>query len=102
MEAVHNNELTPLLPSKVTSHYDYLHSVMFDENGVEHKLTLPSSDVMKYVMSDGNSFIIRPSGTEPKIKVYFTMKGTSVQDALNHGKDYENAINTFIDKVAGK
>ena len=102
MEAVHNNELTPLLPAKVTSHYDYLHSVMFDENGVEHKLTLPSSDVMKYVMSDGNSFIIRPSGTEPKIKVYFTMKGTSVQDALNHGKDYENAINSFIDKVAGK
>ena len=45
---------------KITAITDYL-----GETG------LPKSDVLKYVLEDGTEFIVRPSGTEPKIKVYF-------------------------------
>jgi phosphoglucomutase len=38
-------------------------------------INLPKSDVLEYGLEDGSSFIIRPSGTEPKIKVYLSAKG---------------------------
>lgn len=38
-----------------------------------HETSLPKSDVLKYVLSDGSWFAIRPSGTEPKIKFYFSI-----------------------------
>ncbi len=42
---------------------------------------LPSSNVLYYELSDGAWCCVRPSGTEPKIKFYFGVKGTSLQDA---------------------
>ncbi|WP_438435078.1 phospho-sugar mutase [Gorillibacterium sp. sgz500922] len=42
---------------------------------------LPKENVLKYVLSDGSWFTLRPSGTEPKIKVYFAVKGTSTEDS---------------------
>ncbi len=42
---------------------------------------LPAENVLKYRLSDGSWFCLRPSGTEPKIKLYFAVKGTSVQDS---------------------
>ena len=36
---------------------------------------LPASDVLKYILSDGSWIAIRPSGTEPKIKIYYSIKG---------------------------
>jgi phosphoglucomutase len=99
MTSLHNNELIPLLPNKVKEIYDYLNSVMIDENNNKHKLLLPSSDVIKYVMEDGNSFVIRPSGTEPKIKIYFTMKGNSFKETQNKKELYEKIINDFVMKM---
>ncbi len=99
MSSLHNNELIPLLPNKVKEIYDYLNSVMIDENNNKHKLLLPSSDVIKYVMEDGNSFVIRPSGTEPKIKIYFTMKGNSFKETHNKKELYEKIINDFVMKM---
>ncbi|MBC8078716.1 MAG: phospho-sugar mutase [Gorillibacterium sp.] len=42
---------------------------------------LPRENVLKYVLADGSWFTLRPSGTEPKIKVYFAVKGASVQES---------------------
>ena len=41
-----------------------------EENGKEEKLTLPKSFVLKYIFDDGGWFVLRPSGTEPKYKIY--------------------------------
>lgn len=42
---------------------------------------LPKENVLKYMLSDGSWFCLRPSGTEPKIKVYFAVRGESLADA---------------------
>lgn len=102
MKTLHNNELNSLLPSKVKEYYDYLNSVMIDEDNNKHKLLLPSSDVIKFVMEDGNSFVIRPSGTEPKIKIYYTMKGKSLEEAKKMGEVYFNIIDSFIKSKENK
>lgn len=42
---------------------------------------LPKENVLKFLLADGSWFTLRPSGTEPKIKFYFAVKGTSGEDA---------------------
>ncbi len=53
------------------------------ENGTESKITLPVSNVLCYYMADGSSLIVRPSGTEPKIKLYIGSVGATEDDANN-------------------
>ena len=49
---------------------DYLNSVSY-EGGKEKKIDLPVSDVLKFGYHDGSTITVRPSGTEPKIKIYY-------------------------------
>lgn len=49
--------------------------------GKKEEITLPKSDVIAFNLSDGASVIIRPSGTEPKIKAYYTTIGDTQQSA---------------------
>lgn len=66
----------------VTRFDDYLDSTSTDcKTGAKTKLTLPKSDVLTFALTDGASVIIRPSGTEPKIKAYYTTTGETKKDA---------------------
>jgi phosphoglucomutase len=49
--------------------------------GEKTMITLPTSNVLKYLLEDDSWFCLRPSGTEPKIKVYFGVKGKSLADS---------------------
>ena len=63
---------------------DYNRSRSWDIlNNRIHKLTLPRSKVLYYRFSDGSWFCIRPSGTEPKIKFYFSAVGANKEEAEN-------------------
>ena len=42
---------------------------------------LPAANILTYALADGSTVIVRPSGTEPKIKIYFTTKGTDLAQA---------------------
>lgn len=45
------------------------------------KLNLPQSNVIKIYLQEGSWFCVRPSGTEPKIKLYFSIRGSSMEEA---------------------
>ena len=67
---------------KVVSARDYKADTITDlETGAVKPTGLPSSNVLYYDMTDGAWLCIRPSGTEPKIKFYYGIKGTSLEDA---------------------
>lgn len=61
---------------------DYTTSVKTMADGSASNVTLPKSDVITYNLEDDASVIIRPSGTEPKIKVYYTTKGVDKPAAV--------------------
>lgn len=62
---------------KVETAADYLAGSLTYADGKESKLTYPSSDALKYVLEDGSWVAFRPSGTEPKIKLYLGVQGES-------------------------
>ncbi len=67
------------------------------ENGKETELTgFTKSDVLKYYLEDGSWIAIRPSGTEPKCKFYYCIKGTSLEDAHEKTVSYQQAIKELI------
>ena len=67
---------------KVTKIEDYKTSISTAvDTKEESKITLPKSNVLAYTLTDGNKVIVRPSGTEPKIKAYITAIGTSEDNA---------------------
>lgn len=57
---------------------------------------LPSENVLKYTLEDDSWFCLRPSGTEPKIKVYFAVRGSSAQAA---SEAIEQLVQTVMSRV---
>ena len=62
---------------------DYLLSIAKTKDGVE-EIKLPKSNVLKYIFEDGTTVTIRPSGTEPKIKVYYCGKDIEKMKSLRN------------------
>ena len=84
MEALRNETPTEINGSTVVKFDDYETSVSRDiKNGGEKKITLPRSNVLCFYMEDGCSLIVRPSGTEPKIKLYIGSVGHTCSEAEN-------------------
>ncbi|MDY3929899.1 MAG: phospho-sugar mutase [Clostridia bacterium] len=73
---------------------DYKEQTIKNSDGSEKALEgLPKSDVLKYNLSDGKSyFIIRPSGTEPKIKIYLASSADSFEKAEKTVTDILNDV----------
>ena len=82
MAGLRSNTPTEIGGLKVTRFEDYAASTSIDtETGAKTMLTLPKSDVLTFKLTDGASVIIRPSGTEPKIKAYYTTIGKTREEA---------------------
>ena len=87
-----NSDVTEINGMKVVRFEDYKECVI-KENGTDSELSgFTKSDVLKYYLADGSWIAIRPSGTEPKCKFYFCIKGTSLQDAHEKTVAYQKAI----------
>ncbi len=93
----HYRKNPPMLPNKELLAFDDVFLGVHVENGVKTPLSLPKSNVLKYYYSDNTWVVFRPSGTEPKIKVYFGVKSSSVEKA----KAYVELVNQMIaDQIA--
>jgi len=60
---------------------------------------LRPENVLKYILKDGSWFCLRPSGTEPKIKVYFAVKGSSAEDAAAKQAAISEAVMKRVDNI---
>lgn len=65
-------------------------------NIIETKTGLPSSDALKFTLEDGSWFVVRPSGTEPKMKIYLSVRGTSHIDSEEKMNYFEKAVMDII------
>ncbi len=82
MTRLSNRQIKEVLGQRVVEIRDYINSVTRSEKG-ETPIDLPKADVVILVLEDGSTISVRPSGTEPKCKFYFGIKGTnaaSIQD----------------------
>ena len=83
LSSLRTNPLTEVCGMNILTTTDYKAQTITTADG---KITefdnLPKSDVLKYNLSDGKTyFIVRPSGTEPKIKIYLASSAPSFADA---------------------
>ena len=68
---------------KITTVEDYQKQVRIHAEGKAEKITgLPQSNVLKFLLGEGSYCVIRPSGTEPKLKLYVSISGTDTEDAF--------------------
>ena len=82
LENLRKNPPTEIGTYKVLSARDYKADTVVNMETKEVTATgLPSSNVLYYDLNDDAWVCVRPSGTEPKIKIYYGIKGTSLQDA---------------------
>ena len=100
METLRNNTPKEVGGYKVVSARDYKLDTIKDMATGEVKPTgLPSSNVLYYDLNDGAWICVRPSGTEPKIKFYYGIKGSSMEDADARSEALGAAVMAMVDKM---
>lgn len=100
MNTLRENAPAEIGAYKVTAVRDYKKDTITDvATGAVKPTGLPSSNVLYYEMNDGAWVCVRPSGTEPKVKFYLGVKGTSLEDAEQKSKDLSAAVHAMIDKM---
>lgn len=85
---------------KVTVKEDYYTQKRFDyEKQIESNLTLPISNVIKYYLNDGSFFVLRPSGTEPKMKLYICGCSTNKEVTRKKISEIKEKVMRIINEV---
>lgn len=83
--------------STVVQIHDYLQSKTYNKvNGEEKAIDLPKSNVLQFILENGSKISVRPSGTEPKIKYYF-----SVNKQLDSREEFRSVQKSLEDRIEG-
>ena len=100
LETLRNNTPVRIGDYHVVSARDYkLDTIRDMETGAVKPTGLPASNVLYYDLEDGAWICVRPSGTEPKIKFYYGIKGTSLADADEKSEALGKAVLAMIDSM---
>ena len=98
IEHFRNNPPLVINGDKVVKVEDYELSVKY-EDGKTSTIDLPKSNVLKYTLEDGSWFVLRPSGTEPKLKIYIGVLGNSLEDSKSKNKLIKEDVLKIIDTI---
>lgn len=98
MNTFENLTIHSIAGREIARFEDYEKSISF-ENGKEEKLLLPKSFVLKYIFVGGGWFVLRPSGTEPKLKIYIAIKDKTKENALSFIALVKKELLHMIDSI---
>lgn len=99
IENLRSSDLEALNGVKLALKEDYKLSVQKNiNNNSEKTIDLPKSNVLKFIFEDDSWFVVRPSGTEPKMKLYIAVKGASIEDADNKLNNLKLSVKQLIEK----
>jgi phosphoglucomutase len=97
MKSLRENVPTEIGGLKVTTFEDYTTSQSKDTaTGEVTPISLPKSDVLVFKLTNGASVVIRPSGTEPKIKAYYTTIANTKDEALALKETISNSFKKIL------
>ena len=100
LETLRKNPPKELGGYKVLSYRDYMADTVTDtQTGAVTSTGLPKSNVLYYDLSDNAWVCVRPSGTEPKVKFYYGVKGSSLADADEKSEAFGKEILALIDQM---
>ncbi|MBR4979727.1 MAG: phospho-sugar mutase [Clostridia bacterium] len=97
IENLRNNPPEQIAGEKVVKTADYKTGKIRSCDGKEEETGLPKTNMLIFTLSDGCDVIIRPSGTEPKIKLYCLAKGNTEKEA----EDKANNCSEYMKKLLG-
>ena len=99
IDELRNSSLPEVNGVKIATKLDY--KLSKEENlitGTESVINLPKSNVLKYILENGSSFVVRPSGTEPKMKIYLAVKGSSLEDAQKQLEVFKGKVMDIVNE----
>ena len=100
LETLRKNPPAEIAGYKVLKARDYKADTIQDmQTGEVSSTGLPTSNVLYYDLSDDAWLCVRPSGTEPKVKFYYGIKGTSLSDADEKSAAMGREVLAMIDKI---
>ena len=99
MEKFRADHFTAFADEKLVQFNDYLSLESVDlENGSKFVIDLPKSNVLKFVFDKNSWYALRPSGTEPKLKIYYSVTGTSRDAAEEKMEILKKAVNEIVER----
>lgn len=99
LDLLREDEITEVNGVKVVRYFDYKLSIEKDNvSNTTSEINLPKSNVLKYILADDSWFVVRPSGTEPKMKVYLAVKGNSLEDADKKTEEFKSAVMAIVNE----
>ena len=98
MESLRNKSIKEIGGEKVEAVSDYLTGKKVYACGVEEDITLPQSDVVYLTLNDGQFICIRPSGTEPKLKIYVLIFDETKEGATNKSARLMSATKKLLEE----
>ena len=97
MEKLRKNPPAQIAERKVTGIADYQQSTDTDlASDTVNVIHLPKSNVLCYRLEGGAQVIVRPSGTEPKVKIYYTAKAPTSKEADEITEQLKASMNTLL------
>ena len=92
------NNIETLDGLKVVTKNDYKLREVDVLTGEKKEINLPKSNVLKFILENGAWFVIRPSGTEPKMKAYIATTGKDLKDSEESLERLKNEVVSLINE----